>query len=139
LGAEVSRNPIKEIGWGEVSSSGNHEAHCWFDDQDKFQVFHWHGETFALPAGAVHLLSSQYCHNQAYAIGKHLAFQCHIEMTAEMVKSWCDVGLQEIQDAALSPGVQQPVDIQNNLDAKVSALQVVARGVYERWVAGLKQ
>lgn len=138
LGAEVGPNPVKEIGWGNVAASENSEARHWFGVQPKFQVFHWHGETFALPAGATHLLSSQYCLNQAYSIGKHLAFQCHIEMTAEMVQSWCDVGSDEIQDSSSSPGVQQLTEILQDLDPKVSALQAVARGVYERWVAGLK-
>jgi GMP synthase-like glutamine amidotransferase len=139
LGGKVSHNPVKEIGWGEVATSENSEAGYWFGDRARFQVFHWHGETFTLPSGATHLLSSQYCRNQAYSIGKHLAFQCHIEMTAEMVQSWCEAGSQEIRDAAASPGVQQPLDIQIDLDAKVSALQAVARTVYERWIAGLKQ
>ena len=139
LGAEVSRNPVKEIGWGDVSRSNNDESERWFGKTKILQAFHWHGETFALPEGAVHLLSSEYCRNQAYSIGKHLAMQCHIEMTAEMVRSWCEIGTDEIHEASTSPGVQQPAEILQDLDAKVSALQMVARGVYEKWVAGLKR
>ncbi|HEU4708068.1 MAG TPA: type 1 glutamine amidotransferase [Methylophilaceae bacterium] len=139
LGAKVGRNPIKEIGWGEVTTSDNAEARHWFGDSSRFQVFHWHGETFDLPAGATHLLSSPYCRNQAYSIGKHLAFQCHIEMTANMVKSWCEVGGSEIRNASDSPGVQQPEAIQHDLGNKVAGLQTVARPVYERWIAGLKR
>lgn len=139
LGAKVGRNAVKEIGWSEVVVSDNPETRHWFSDQARFQVFHWHGETFALPQGAVHLLSSKYCRNQAYAIGKHLAFQCHIEMTAEMVKSWCDAGAAEINDAAQSPSVQQPAEIQRDLEVKVAALQAIARPVYERWITGLRR
>jgi len=139
LGAVVSRNPIKEIGWGEVAVSDSPEARHWFGDSAQFQVFHWHGETFTLPEGAVHLLSSRYCQNQAYAIGKHLAFQCHIEMTTDMVKSWCDAGAGEIIASSMSPGVQQDSDILQNLDVKVASLRSIARQVYERWVAGLKR
>lgn len=139
LGAEISGNSVKEIGWGEVVVSGNDEARHWFGDQTRFPVFHWHGETFSMPDDAAHLLASQYCPNQAYSIGKHLAFQCHIEMTEEMVQSWCDVGLDEIQNSAASPGVQQPAQMLQVLDVRVAALQNVARRVYEKWVAGLKQ
>jgi len=139
LGATVGQNPVKEIGWGEVAVSDAAEARHWFGGQARFQVFHWHGETFDLPKGAVHLLSSRYCHNQAYAMGKHLAFQCHIEMTADMVKSWCDAGAGEMMASAQSPGVQQAADIQQNLDAKVALLQATAQHVYEKWVAGLKR
>lgn len=138
LGAKVGKNPVKEIGWGEVTTSDNAEARHWFGDQSRFQVFHWHGETFHLPAGATHLLSSQYCPNQAFSIGKHLAFQCHIEMTADMVRTWSKTGADEIRDSATSPGVQQPDEIQRDLDARVVALQAVAKSVYERWIAGLK-
>jgi GMP synthase-like glutamine amidotransferase len=138
LGAKVGRNPVKEIGWGEVAASDNAEAKHWFGDLTRLQVFNWHGETFELPAGATHLLSSQYCRNQAYSIGKHLAFQCHIEMTAEMVRSWCEAGIREMLDAAGSPGVQQAEVIQHDLDKKVAVLHAVARPVYERWISGLK-
>lgn len=138
LGAKVGKNPVKEIGWGEATTSGNAEARQWFGDQRWFQVFHWHGETFDLPAGVTHLLSSQYCRNQAYSIGKHLAFQCHIEMTSDMVKTWCEAGADEIRDASRSSGVQQSDEIQRDLDSRVAALQAVARPVYEKWIAGLK-
>lgn len=138
LGATVGRNPVKEIGWGEVTTSESAEARHWFDDLPRFQVFHWHGETFDLPAGATHLLSSHYCRNQAYSIGKHLAFQCHIEMTANMVRSWCEAGMNEIQHAAYSPGVQQPKEIRRDLESRIGTLQAVARPIYEKWIAGLK-
>ncbi len=139
LGAVVTKNPVKEIGWGEVNVDANAEARHWFGDLKAFQVFHWHGETFSLPTGATHLLSSVYCQNQAYSIGKHLAFQCHIEMTEDMVKAWCDVGADEIAQAATSPGVQQIPEMQNNLKTRVVALNAMARPVYERWIEGLKR
>lgn len=137
LGADVTKNPTKEIGWGEVAVSKNAEAGQWFGDLTRFQVFHWHGETFSLPAGAMHLLSSSHCQNQAYSMGKHLAFQCHIEMTAAMVRSWSEAGAQEIKDATMSPGVQQAAEILSKIEAKVAALQTVARPVYEKWISGL--
>jgi GMP synthase-like glutamine amidotransferase len=138
LGAVVMPTPVKEIGWGEVSVDDNTEARDWFGDRKAFQVFHWHGETFSLPAGATHLLASAYCVNQAYAMGKHLAFQCHIEMTADMIKSWCEVGASEITESAQSPGVQQLVQIEEDLGARVEILNAMARLVYERWISGLK-
>jgi GMP synthase-like glutamine amidotransferase len=139
LGAAVTKNPVKEIGWGEVRVDTNTEARHWFGGLKTFQVFHWHGETFSLPADATHLLSNAYCQNQAYSIGKHLAFQCHIEMTADMVRAWCDVGADEITRAATSPGVQQIPEIQNNLEAQVAALNAMAGPVYQRWIEGLKR
>lgn len=136
-GAVVAKTAVKEIGWGEISVSQNGEAKDWFGTTQRFLGFHWHGETFALPAGATHLLSSPYCQNQAYALGKHLAFQCHIEMTVEMVKVWCDAGADEVRGAAASPGVQPIPEILGDLQPRVEQLNVIAESVYERWIKGL--
>ena len=138
LGAKVTKNPLKEIGWGQVAVSDHHDAKKWFGDTKDFLSFHWHGETFALPPGATHLLSSAYCQNQAYSIGKHLAFQCHIEMTASMVKKWCEAGATELAESASSICVQQIPEIQNDLQARIAALNAQAHHVYTQWISGLK-
>ena len=137
LGAQVTQNPIKEIGWGEVSVTRNEVAKHWFGDIESFNSFHWHGETFSLPQGATHLLASPYCQNQAYAIDKHLAFQSHIEVTAEMVQNWCDIGVNELAEAATSPAVQQSDDMQQNLPLHCFFLHKVAKQVYGQWIKGL--
>ena len=137
LGGEVTRNPIKEIGWGEVMVSDNAVAKEWFGELEGFNSFHWHGETFGLPEKAVHLLSSPYCQNQAYAIGKHLAFQCHIEMTPEMVESWCIVGADELAEAAASIAVQQAEKMRETLPLHCFFLNKVANQVYSQWIKGL--
>ena len=137
LGGVVTRNPIKEIGWGKVTVSDSDTARAWFGDAQSFEVFHWHGETFSLPQGAVHLLSSAYCTNQAFALGKHLALQCHVEMTAEMIRSWCDVGADEIAAASSSPAVQSASTMQEQTMDKLPQLHAVARQLYQQWVAGL--
>jgi GMP synthase-like glutamine amidotransferase len=138
LGAEITKNEVKEIGWGEVTVSQNETAKNWFGNIQNFNAFHWHGETFALPAGAIHLLASPYCQNQAWSIGKHLAFQTHIEMTAEMVIKWCEEGEQELSESAASPAVQQAYDMQQELPLHVFFLQKVAKQVYTQWIQGLK-
>jgi GMP synthase-like glutamine amidotransferase len=137
LGGVVSRNPVKEIGWGEVTVSDNDVARSWFGDTRKFQAFHWHGETFTLPQGAIHLLSSAHCDNQAYAIGKHLALQCHVEMTGEMIANWCAVGESEIA-ASSSPAVQSARDMQRQMHDKLPQMREVAARLYTRWIAGLR-
>lgn len=137
LGGVVSANEVKEIGWGELAVSSNEAARYWFGDIEKFNGFHWHGETFSLPEHAVHLLASPYCKNQAYAIGKHLAFQCHIEMTPEMVQSWCEVGADELKQASASPAVQQADAIMENLPLHCFFLNKVAARIYAQWIKGL--
>jgi GMP synthase-like glutamine amidotransferase len=137
MGGTVGRNPVKEIGWGELRVKDSTEAQHWFGDAPAFIGFHWHGETFSIPEGARMVLSSGYCQHQAFSMGKHLGFQCHIEMTADMVREWCDVGADEIAQAVDSPGVQMAADILCDLDARVSALNAVAEVVYTRWLMGL--
>ncbi len=137
LGAEVSRNPVKEIGWGEVMVTPGDEARKWFGDLERFDAFHWHGETFTLPQGATHLLSSQYCQNQAYSIGKHLAFQCHVEMTAEMVNDWCEAGTDELKAEIGSSAVQTAAEMQRNLQHRIRQLNQVSRLAYQHWIEGL--
>jgi GMP synthase-like glutamine amidotransferase len=137
LGGYVTSNAVKEIGWGDVSVSNNDEAKKWFGNAEKFLSFHWHGETFSLPSGATHLLSSQYCANQAWGFGKHLGLQCHIEMTEDMVKVWCDIGKQEVQDSLESPGVQRLDQIQHDLSSRIASLNALANQVYSVWIQGV--
>lgn len=137
MGGTVSRNAIKEIGWGEISVEDNATAHSWFGTLQKISAFHWHGETFSLPAGAIHLLSSQYCNNQAFALGKHLALQCHIEMTEQMILDWCEVGADEIESASASPGVQTASLMQEEMVRRLPALRQLAAQVYDHWLLGL--
>ena len=137
LGGVISRNPVKEIGWGSVQVA----AQDWLGDIEKniesFQSFHWHGETFSLPAGATRLLSSVHCENQAFVLGKHLALQCHVEMTHDMIEQWCAVGADEIAAAADSPGVQSAAQIMAQTDALLAPLHHVADKLYSRWLQGV--
>ena len=137
LGGAVTRNPVKEIGWGKATVADNDDARAWFGDIQTFEAFHWHGETFSLPQGAVRLLSSAHCANQAYTLGKHLALQCHVEMTEPMIREWCEVGVAELAASANSPAVQSAAAIQAQIADKLPQLHAVARRLYQHWVAGM--
>ena len=44
-------------------------------------VLHWHGDRFDIPAGALHLMSSPACKNQAFVYDNRvLGLQFHLEM-----------------------------------------------------------
>ncbi len=140
LGGTISLNPVKEIGWGGVSKVGQNPAPDWLAKlPSSFEVFQWHGETFSIPAGAERLLESPFCSNQAFLLNnRHLGLQCHIEMTAPMIKAWCEAGADEIAHAADSPGVQQPATMQEDLAARLETLHGVADILYGKWIQGLR-
>jgi len=137
LGGVIDRNRVKEIGWGEVAVAGNDMAKAWFGEGKRFDAFHWHGETFTIPPGATGILGNLYCANQAFALGKHLGMQCHIEMSEEMVREWCELGKEEIASASTSPAVQQPAEILENLAERVKTLNAAAQKIYTKWIEGL--
>jgi GMP synthase-like glutamine amidotransferase len=137
LGGIVSKNPVKEIGWHAVTRQRNTVTEDWLESlPDEFEVFHWHGETFSIPAGATPLLSSQYCTNQAFAIGNTLALQCHVEMTAAMVEEWVNEYAHELSEP--SESLQAGNQILEDLKTKISRLKPVADTIYQRWVQALQ-
>jgi GMP synthase-like glutamine amidotransferase len=137
LGGVVTKNPVKELGWGRTEVADNATAREWFGDIRTFDSFHWHGETFSLPQGAAHLLSSAHCSNQAFAIGKHLGLQCHVEMTSPMIREWCEGGAAELAANASSPAVQSPQVMLAQMHDKLPELHRVATQLYRHWLHGL--
>jgi GMP synthase-like glutamine amidotransferase len=91
LGASVHANGEKEIGWFPIEATAS--APAAFRFPARATVFHWHGETFALPVGAIHLASSAACTNQAFQLGKNvIGLQFHLETTpatAELLLQNC--------------------------------------------------
>jgi GMP synthase-like glutamine amidotransferase len=82
LGAEVRPNSQREIGWFplQINPDASHPL-TQILAKSKL-VFHWHGDTFALPKGAQLIASSEACTNQAYAIDNQIyGFQFHLETT----------------------------------------------------------
>jgi GMP synthase-like glutamine amidotransferase len=80
LGAKVYPNPQKEIGWFPIFADT--VAGREFQFPPETTVFHWHGETFELPEGAVRLASNKVCSNQAFQVGTHtIGLQFHLETT----------------------------------------------------------
>lgn len=137
LGAKVTKNPVEEIGWGRVQVHSNADAEKWFGSTKEFLSFHWHGETFSLPEGATRLLSSQHCLNQAYVLGKHLAMQCHVEMTGDLVKQWYQCWASQVEASVSSPAVQTKQEMLENLSGRINLLNQQAHVLYERWIMGL--
>lgn len=90
-GAEVKTGHAKEIGWRPIRLTPESRADPVFAGmEEEFPVFHWHGDTFDLPEGAVLLAGSEMYGHQAYCLNRNAyAFQFHIEVTETMIREWC--------------------------------------------------
>ena len=83
LGAKVYQHREKEIGWFPISKVYSGKSHKLIESfPEKVYAFHWHGDTFDLPQGAMHLFKSEGCENQAFLWQEGvLGLQFHLEMT----------------------------------------------------------
>jgi GMP synthase-like glutamine amidotransferase len=86
LGGKVYPNLMKEIGWFSVRSVSSNTDSA-FAFPVSVEVFHWHGETFSLPWGAIRIAESDGCENQAFQIGRSvIGLQFHLETTPESAR-----------------------------------------------------
>jgi GMP synthase-like glutamine amidotransferase len=85
LGARVTPQPEMEIGWFPVRRTAGLAAPLAAILPEAFDAFHWHGEAFELPPGAMHLAASEACQQQAFASGDRvIGMQFHVETTLEI-------------------------------------------------------
>lgn len=90
LGGRVERNHTKELGWLpiEINLAGKKDPILSSGGASP-TVYHWHNDTFILPAEAELLASSQGCERQAYKIGERIyGFQFHPETDHHLVQEW---------------------------------------------------
>lgn len=132
LGARVYRNPVKEIGWYPVywTEAGLRDALLGGLSGPE-TVFHWHGETFDLPAGAEWLAYSEGCLHQAFRVGDSVyGFQFHLEVTPEMIADWAS---QDLNSGDVS-------ELASPLDPLVNAgrLRELSSLVFGNWAALLR-
>ena len=88
LGSPVFAGQEKEIGWLPITFTAAGKKTALLSGlPDQTTVFHWHGDTFNLPSGAVHLAESAGCRQQAFLYDNRiLGLQCHLESTPETVR-----------------------------------------------------
>ncbi len=101
LGAKVHKNLYKEIGFFPVSLTPiGWNSPIFGRMPATFDALHWHGDTFDMPEGALHIASSSGCANQAFVFDNRIVgFQFHIESTREglenLIKNCGDELLEE--------------------------------------------
>ena len=139
LGARVFRAATPEIGWLDVEATDPLARDAWFGGRERFTAFQWHYDAFDLPAGATRVLANSSHPNQAYVVGdRHIGFQCHVEMTRDLVETWCRTGADELP-ARSSASRQSRAEILNDIDGRVATLNGIADGIYARWARNLRR
>ena len=131
LGAPVERAPGQEIGFYRVRLGPAAR-----DDQllagapDDFVAFHWHGDKFALPDGAVPLARSTMTPLQGFRFGKRAwGMQFHLEIDAQTLRAMVDSGGDELAEAGVDPEL-----LLAQAGRELPRLLPVASGIFCRWV-----
>ncbi len=136
LGAQVKKNTSKEIGWYPVTlTPSGREDPLWSGAVPSFMGFHWHGDVFDLPRGAVSLASSALTPCQAFRYGRNAyGLLFHMEVTAEMIGAMVNTFQDELQHEGID-GRALTAEAEEHL----GGLQQIGASVYQRWAALLAE
>jgi GMP synthase (glutamine-hydrolysing) len=122
----------KEIGWAPIQAAPNAQTPPWFAPllSPGLSVFHWHGDTFDLPAGALPLAGTEAYPNQAFAVGDFaLALQFHPEVTAAGLESWYVGHACELHHAGITVE-----SLRSAAREHASALEAAAARFWNLWL-----
>jgi len=128
FGGKVYSGPKKEIGfYSDLVPEGNSRLFSGFDNP--FTVFHWHGDTFDLPEGAIRLVHSKHYQNQAFQFKSAVGLQFHMEVNEEMVNLWLDKTEEKLQNI---PYID-PQKIREDIDENISIVKTNMKNFYNNF------
>jgi GMP synthase-like glutamine amidotransferase len=134
LGAPVTRAPEPEVGVRPVTLTAAGEADPLLVGLPReFLVFQWHGDTFAIPQGAVHLAAAPACPHQALRRGRAYGLQFHVEVTVDMVDEWGSVPEYRSSLEALR-GAGAMDRLRSETVANVKTLQATCTTIFENFL-----
>ncbi len=131
LGARVYKSGRQEIGWRPVKSSAAAAQNdlLWKEIENQFTAFHWHGDVFELPAGAVSLASSSLTEHQAFRYGKNAyGILFHPEATREIIFSMTGDFADEAEQAGIAPA-----QILAYTEKHLSTFKATADKIFNGW------
>jgi GMP synthase-like glutamine amidotransferase len=132
LGAKVFQNPEREVGWWPVHPVAK-PAQSPFALEAPATLFHWHGDTFSPPPGAVHIAASEGCAQQAFAVGPRvLGLQCHLEIGAPEARALASACAEDLRPGRYVQGAGELV-------AGSVAHAPAAEHLLHRWLAVLER
>ena len=111
LGAPVSKNHEKEIGWHDVNFTKDAKIDPLFQSFEPCEkLFQWHGYAFETPKSATHLAQSALCPNQAFRYKtKVYGLQFHLEVNKALINRWLTTPLhrEELKQLKHRPDPEQ--------------------------------
>lgn len=131
LGAKVYKSGQQEIGWHPVTLSKEAKADAlWSSIENQFTAYHWHGDVFDLPAGAVSLASSSLTEHQAFCYAdKFYGILFHPEATKEIITCMT----RDFAEEAAEAGIAQE-EILLNTEKHLPAFQTITNKLFNQWV-----
>ena len=131
-GGGVFRGPGPEVGWYPIQLTPEGQSDPLFQGiPTEVNAFHWHGDTFTLPVNSARLAGSQAYLNQIFKVGQNAyGFQCHLEVTEAMVKSWMAAYAKDLTPQG---GSLRPEPIENHLTENTDYLKRIAEKVFTRF------
>ncbi|HWE25019.1 MAG TPA: type 1 glutamine amidotransferase [Myxococcales bacterium] len=132
LGGTVAKAPRKEIGWYDVEllSAARDDA-LFAGSPGSFTAFHWHGDAFTLPEGAVPLAASAMTPLQAFRAGPRAwGIQFHLETDAQVLEAMLRSSGSELADAGVDASA-----VRARAAAELPRLRALALDVFSRWLA----
>jgi GMP synthase (glutamine-hydrolysing) len=79
---------VREVGWAPVDFLGVDQRPELAGIRAQEMMLHWHGDTFAIPSGAVHLASTPNCANQLFRLSRQVGIQFHPEIDGHSISEW---------------------------------------------------
>jgi len=128
FGAKVYSGPLNEIGFYNDLQIHN-DTQFFSGFKNPFTVFHWHGDTFDLPEGAVRLASSENYPNQAFQYKSAVGLQFHLEVNEEMVNLWLDKTEEKLKKI---PNID-PQKIRSDIDENISTVKSNMKNFYNNF------
>jgi GMP synthase (glutamine-hydrolysing) len=135
LGSAVKQGKRKEIGWHPVTlSEAGLQDPLLSGVERSFMAFHWHGDTFDLPASSTSLASSDLTSYQAFRSGKKAyGFLFHMEITLDILRGMSSAFTDELKEEGLDGA-----EIVNKARNHLPVLGAVGSQVFRRWAALLE-
>jgi GMP synthase (glutamine-hydrolysing) len=134
LGAEVRKGRQKEIGWHPITLTEAALGDPLLKGLDQtFAAYHWHGDVFDVPRGAVTLASSSLTACQAFRYGKcAYGFLFHMEVVPEILEGMLRTFTDELKEEGLNAE-----EIRRQAATHLPTLEAIGKRVFQRWAAWL--